>query len=203
MKKLFYALVILATFAYAKTGCVLVQSGKLDVTWKAFKTPEKIGVGGKFTKVNFKPAAKEGKNFRSLLVGSTVSIDTTQIDSGNQGRDVKLLKFFFGKLEKSTIEGKITDIKADPYIKGKPRTGKITVMLDMNGKDVETVMNYHYFEERFSAKGSIDLAAFAALDALSSINQACYDLHKGKTWADVEIGFETDIKATLCHVEVK
>jgi len=64
-------------------------------------------------------------------------------------------------------------------------------------------MQYTYVKEHFSANGTLDLFDFMANDALSSINKSCYDLHKGKTWNDVSIMFSTNIKATLCKVEVK
>ncbi|MCB4763942.1 MAG: YceI family protein, partial [Sulfurovum sp.] len=64
-------------------------------------------------------------------------------------------------------------------------------------------LDYHYEKEEFKAQGNIDLLDFAAGQALASINKACYDLHKGKTWSDISIGFITHIKATLCNVEKK
>jgi len=201
MNKLFLSLLVLGSLTYAKTGCVLVQSDKVDVTWKAFKTPKKIGVGGKFTQVDYTSPAKEGKNFRALLVGATVEIDTNSVNSGNAPRDAKLVKFFFSQLSNMHITGKITDIEADAHTKGAPYTGKLTVMINMNGKSVPTQMQYRYAEGKFEAHGSIDLAKFTALNALSSLTKACYELHKGKTWADVEIGFSTHIVATKCQVE--
>ena len=201
-KTLLFTLLFAATSTlYAKSGCVLVQDGDLAVTWKAFKTPDKIGVSGKLPAVVYTPAAKEGPNFKTLLVGSTVTIDTTHVDSGNAPRDAKLVKFFFTKMSEAKITGKITDIQANPRKKGEPYTGTLSVSLTMNGKTVPAQMKYSYENGTFSAHGTIELADFAALDALSSINKACYDLHKGKTWSDVEIGFVTHIKATQCQPE--
>jgi hypothetical protein len=53
----------------------------------------------------------------------------------------------------------------------------------------------------FSATGVIDILDFSAGDALSSINKACSDLHEGKTWSDVTIGFTTKIEAVLCSAK--
>jgi len=190
-------------FLYAKTGCTLVQSGKLDVLWKAYKTPEKIGVKGKLTAVTYIPNKKSGKNFKELFVGSTVLIDTTKVNTGNSVRDEKLVKFFFTQMKEPKISGKILSIKADPHVKGTPRTGKMEIAFTMNGKTVTTVLDYHYEKESFKAQGNIDLLDFAAGNALATINKACYDLHKGKTWSDVSIGFITTVKATLCNVNTK
>lgn len=172
------------------------------MNWKAYKTLGKIGVGGKFTSVKYKPAALEGKNFKELFVGSTVTIDTSKIDTGNSGRDNKLVQFFFNKMSQGKIEGKIQSIKADPYTKGEPRTGIVTVVINMNDKSLPIPMKYHYEKENFTASGTIDLGDFDALPALASINKSCYDLHKGKTWRDVTIGFSTTVAASLCDSNV-
>ncbi|MCB4758696.1 MAG: YceI family protein [Sulfurovum sp.] len=203
MKKLLFVLMSTGAILLAKTGCTLVQSGKLNVLWEAYKTPNKIGVKGKMTSVAYIPHQKEGKNFKELFVGSKVAIDTTKVDSGNSVRDQKLVKFFFAQMSQPKITGEILSIKANPHTKGKPRTGKMEVSFTMNSKTVKTVLDYHYEKEEFKAQGNIDLLDFAAGQALASINKACYNLHKGKTWSDISIGFITHIKATLCSVEKK
>jgi len=204
MKKILLTLITLFSFSYASTGCVLVQSADMNVTWKAYKTLAKLGVGGQFTTVKYTPNKLEGKNFRELFVGSKVSIDISKINTGNPARDKTLVKYFFHNLKGETIEAKIIDIKrTDKHIKGKPRTGTIDVEITMNAKTLIIPMKYRYSEEHFQATGTIDLFDFDARYALASINKSCYDLHKGKTWTDVSIGFSTTVKATLCNVEIK
>ena len=208
MKKTFLALITLVSLTYATqpaaTGCVLVQPSNMNVTWKAYKTLGKLGVGGKFTDVKYTPAAIEGKNFQELFVGSKVSIDLSKIDTGNPGRDETLVKDFFSVLKGKMIDAEITDIKkTDKHEKGKPRTGIVSVKITMNEKTLTIPMKYFYSEGKFDATGTIDLFDFAASDALSSINKSCFDLHKGKTWSDVSIGFSTTIEATLCNVKIK
>ena len=73
----------------------------------------------------------------------------------------------------------------------------------MNEKTLTIPMKYFYSEGKFDASGTIDLADFAASDALASINKSCFDLHKGKTWSDVSISFSTAVEATLCNVKIK
>jgi len=204
MKKILLSLLTLFSISHAATGCVLVQPSNINVTWKAYKTLGKIGVGGKFTEVKYTPAALEGKNFKELFVGSKVTIDVSKIDTGNAGRDETLVKYFFSLLKSKMIEGKIINIKkTDKHVKGKPRTGNIDVKITMNEKTLTIPMTYIYNKGKFDAKGTIDLFDFAANDALTSINKSCYDLHKGKTWSDVTIGFSTTIEATLCNVKIK
>ncbi len=75
--------------------------------------------------------------------------------------------------------------------------------ISMNENNLTVPMRYKYKNGVFKAKGVIDLFDFKAEDALKSINRSCYDLHKGKTWNDVEIEFSTTIKASLCGVKIK
>jgi len=201
MKKRMLLLLTLFTLSHAG-GCLLVQSGNLNVTWKAYKTLAKVGVGGSFTSVEYVPIAKEGENFRALLVGSTVSIDATQVDTGNPARDKTLVKMFFKQLVSTTIDGKIVAIQADKHIKGKPYTGVLDIELSFNAKKMTIPMRYTYEKEQFHAQGTIDLFDFSANEALSRLNKSCYALHKGKTWSDVSMAFTTEIKATLCNVKV-
>ena len=206
MKKIILAIVIAlgltsSVSAAQKSGCVLAQKGEVTAAWMAYKTASKIGVSGTFDKVDYKAVAKEGKNFREILVGSSVSIDTSSVNSKNTGRDVKLVKFFFEQMNSNTITAKITDIKADKKLKGKPRTGVVTLNVTMNGVTKSVPMKYSFADSVFSAKGTIDIFDFSASKALSSINKACFDLHKGKTWNDVTIAFTTNIEAILCNVK--
>jgi len=202
MNKILFSLITLASLAYSE-GCLLTQSKDIKVTWKAYKTLAKLGVAGEFTGVNYTAIAKEGKNFKSLLVGSKVAIDISKINTNNEGRDKTLVENFFGKLKGKTIEGTIVAIKADKREKGKPYRGSLDVNLTMNEKTLQIPMSYSFEKENFNATGIIDLFDFGANDALSSINKSCFALHKGKTWSDVTIGFSTKIKASLCDVKGK
>jgi len=206
MKKAVFLLLAVASLSYAG-GCVLKQADNMTVGWKAYKTLAKLGVTGEFTGVSYTPNAKEGKNFKELLVGSTVAIDLSKIDTKNEGRDKTLVSDFFSKLKGGKILGKIVAINADKREKGKPYSGSLDVNITMNEKSLLIPMSYFYDKESFKATGTIDIFDFEAKDALSSINKSCFDLHKGKTWSDVTISFGTTIKATLCdtkkHCDVK
>ncbi len=203
MKKIILALGMFSIFAHSN-GCLLSQSSDLNITWKAYKTLAKIGVGGRFTDFKYTPNLKEGKNFRELLVGSRVVINKSKIDTQNSGRDKTLVDMFFNQLENSSISGEIMDIRADKREdKKRAYQGYIDVNITINTQSLVIPMRYGYKDEIFSAKGVIDILDFNGKKALKSINESCYDLHKGKTWSDVTIGFSTNIKATLCNVKIK
>jgi len=192
---------VLSANASEKSGCVLAQNGAVEVSWTGYKTPKKVGVNGTFGKVTYIPVAPSGEDFRSILVGSSVAIDSSSVNSNHEDRDSKLAKFFFGLMSDKNINAKILDIKADKRVKNAPRTGTLSVEIEMNGVKKTTPMTYSFSDDIFEAKGSIDLLDFSANKALAGINEACFDLHEGKTWSDVGIGFKTKIEATLCTVK--
>ena len=182
----------------------MTQSNDLNISWKAYKTLAKIGVKGDFTEFENIPNAKEGKNFRELLVGSKVIINKSKIDTKNSDRDKTIVDTFFNLLNENTILGQIIDIKADKKKNGKrPYRGSLDINITMNQKTLTIPMRYSYKNENFSATGVIDILDFDGSSALKSINTSCYDLHKGKTWSDVTIDFATNIKASLCSTNIK
>jgi len=184
-------------------SCTLTQEGPLVVDFKAYKTAAKIGVGGVFDTVVYTSKVSSGKNFREIFIGETVSINTASVNSKNKERDDKLVTFFFEKMLSKEITAKILDYKSDKIFKGKPKTGMFMVEITMNGVTKTVPMNSTYDSGVIKANGVIDIFDFSANDALSSINKACYDLHEGKTWNDVTIGFTTKVKSTLCDVPKK
>ncbi|MDD2448545.1 MAG: YceI family protein [Sulfurimonas sp.] len=208
MIKLFLSLVLAFSVSLAagemgktKGSCILSQEGNVVVNWESYKTPKKVGVGGSFDKVTYTAAAAEGNNFREILVGSSVVIETPSVNSKHESRDETLVKFFFNQMKDTVIKAKIVDIKSDKRMKGKPKTGEMSVEITMNGVTKVVPMKYVFDKGDLSAKGSIDLLDFSASKALSSINEACYDLHEGKTWSDVGISFSTKIKFDLCNTK--
>jgi hypothetical protein len=183
MKMIILAAVAAATLVAA--DCSYTKTGGMNVSWTAFKTPMKKGVGGTFTSVAYKGPDK-GTSLTEALKGATVTIKTATVDSGNAGRDAKLVSFFFNRMQGQTLSAKIVDLDETMKI--------VLVHVVMNGKGVNVPMAYTYNEGIFSAKGVLDLGDFDALGALHSINKACYEMHEGKTWQDVDIGFSMKIE---------
>lgn len=203
MKKIILTLFTLFSLSHASGGCILVQSGDMNVTWNAYKTLENTEVKGAFTSVKYVPIAKEGKNFKELLVGSTLQIDTAKIDTSDLQMDDALVHKCFKIFKATSIKAKIMSMKADKRIKGKPYKGILDVSITINEKTLVIPMSYVYEKEIFVVKGSIDLFDFSGGEALANIDKSCHDINKGKTWNDLSIEFATSIKATLCKVDVK
>lgn len=178
-------IILMSASILAMAECTYETKKDVAVTWTAFKTPLKVGVGGTFKSVAYKGNAS-GKTLPLLLEGASVQIQTNNVDSNNPGRDAKLVQFFFNQMDGQTLDAKI--LKLDETAK------VVTVEIIMNGKGLEIPMAYTYEKGLFDAKGVIDLGDFNALSALTSINRACYDLHSGKTWQDVNIGFSMTVE---------
>ena len=202
MYKIFLLLVLFGTLSYATETkpvmhCILSQEGPVTISWKAYKTPFKKGVGGTFDKVSYTAVKKEGINFQEILVGSVITIDKKSVNSNNKGRDAKLVKFFFDMMEDAQINARIISIKPDPRVKGKPKTGILITEITMNKVLKVVPMHYRFDQGTLTATGTIDIFDFKGSAALQALNIACFEKHQGKTWNDVTIGFSTHIKA-LC-----
>ncbi|MDA3945769.1 MAG: YceI family protein [Helicobacteraceae bacterium] len=193
------ALSLLLAFGLAQANCTFSQPSNVDVTWESFKTPMKIGVGGHFSTVNFKTDATKATDLNTLLAGSSVSIDVTSVDSKNKGRDEKLVNEFFKQMSGPTIKAVIVSLKKDTDAR---KSGTLTASVTMNDVTRDVPMKYSFSNGQLSANGVIDVFDFKADRALKSINTACFALHQGKTWSDVNIGFTMDIKAS-CPQPVK
>jgi polyisoprenoid-binding protein YceI len=159
-------------------GCIYTSNPEsLKVEWTAFKTPLKIGVSGSFKNLGVSKVAK-AENMSGLLSGIGFNIDTNSVDSKNQARDAKLLKFFFQAMSGGNkIKGKTLQLKKKV----------LKVAITMNGKTNIVPLRITKSENSFKAIGSIDLFDFAMSAPLAGINKACEELHQGKTWNDVNI----------------
>lgn len=154
------------------------------VTWTAFKTYAKAGVGGSFDQAHF--TSKSAPSIDALLAGSRISITSATVNTGNAGRDATLVESFFKVQGAERIDATVVSAKG----------GKALVEITMNSIRKTIPIHYTQSGEKIVGKGVIDLADFAMIPSLSAINKACFDLHEGKTWQDVEIGFEMTVKNT-------
>ncbi|QOP43597.1 YceI family protein [Sulfurimonas sediminis] len=176
MKKIILALLLATASLYA----LEVQNTTIKFT--AFKTYAKKGVSGVFDKIKINTSKAD--TVVALLKNATAEIETSSVNSGNKGRDAKLVTQFFNVQKVKKIEAKIIDVQKDILV----------LQLSMNSKTLNIPMSYTVSDNRVNAQGTIDLADFMMLKSLKSINKACYTLHKGKTWQDVNIYFTMQYK---------
>ncbi len=169
--------------ATAAFGECTYTAESAKVMWKAFKTYEKAGVGGSFDQSRL--SSKTATSIDALLSSSRISIHSNSVNTNNPGRDATLVESFFKVQNAAVIDAAVVSAKE----------GKALVAITLNGTSRTIPMHYTLEKEKIIGKGVIDLADFGLLPSLGAINKACYDLHEGKTWQDVEIGFEIATKS--------
>jgi hypothetical protein len=163
-----------------KKNCkVLIEADDIEVKWTGYKFPgaDKKGVSGTLRNLGIKDEYK-GQSLKEIFTDLEFNIDGRSVWSRNSGRDARLVKFFFGKMIGGTfIKGKILSYE-----------GEIMKMkLNMNGLTKTTSLNVVQTDKRIEAKGVIDILDWGMQKSLNAINQECHELHKGKTWSDVNI----------------
>lgn len=201
MKKLILVATVLA-LSFASISCkndkskekktvtgYSIDANKTEVNWTAFKTTEKIPVKGKFTKLNILKNGK-GKTLSEALNGAEFSIPVNSIFSNSPDRDNKLKTLFFGVMKNAEILS--GTIHLNDSLSG-------YVDFSMNGI-VETLPFSHtQTENSIEIKTIMNTDTWQAQAAIASLNQACFDLHKGsdgisKTWSDVAIDISVFFK---------
>jgi len=170
------------------TVTYVVKPEATNVKWTAYKTTDKVPVGGEFATLNFED--KAGATPEEALNNLEFSIPVSSLFTKDDSRDEKLKTSFFGAmLNPELLKGKI-----------KYANNAYAAEITMNGvtKDLPLEVNITD-ERRVSMKGTMDLKDWDALGALESLNKVCFDLHKGadgvsKTWEDVAIEVSTYLR---------
>lgn len=177
-------------YEYTKESSVILK-------WTAFKTTDKVAVGGTFNTVLIKAGGKTTK-LPELLRTITFTIPTKSTNTSNPDRDAKIVNSFFGKmLSTDLILGQA--IKAE----GDNKAGNMTFFLTLNGVEKEVTLPYEVNGSEVLLKGEIDINNWNAETALKELNKVCEDLHKGAdgvsvTWPNVELEIEANLTVT-CH----
>ncbi len=169
--------VITETKEVVSKGKFKYTPAQTKLTWTAYKTPKKVGVSGTFDNIKVQ-GNKNSDNIEDVLTGATFVINGLSVNSNNDIRDPKLVKFFFKNLARPTFKGEFGEFK----------NGNVDVTLTFN--DVENVSAFKYTiqDNELKINGSIDiLEDFKAKNAFNAIHEACNQLHEGKTWTDVSI----------------
>lgn len=155
-----------------------------DVRFTAYKTTDKIPVGGTFKEVNLSYEAGESPEETLDGLQFTIPVSSLFTNDTTNTRDPKIIHFFFDVMkETQTIKGTFSI----------DENKECSVELTMNGVSTELPMEYEITDDsHINLSGTMDLNKWNALDALASLNKACYDLHTGsdgvsKTWEDVAI----------------
>jgi len=174
----------------ATENCMYVfNPDSVKVSWTAFKTTQKIGVGGTFDEVTINNT-QEASVLPDVFTGASFEIPINTVNTNNPDRDKKIKEFFFGKLiGAETITGKLKSLGDE---------NKAMVSITLNGVEKDVEMQYEYNEEAIILETIINVVDWNAQTGIDALNEVCYDLHKAadgisKLWPDVAI----QIEATL------
>ncbi|ALJ05202.1 hypothetical protein APS56_08730 [Pseudalgibacter alginicilyticus] len=174
----------------AITEKFVVKPEATSVEWTAYKTTEKLPVGGEFKILKFEN--KEGATPQEALNNLNFSIPISSLftNDATNTRDAKIMESFFGAmLDTEFLKGTI-NLKDSAY----------SATITMNGVTKDLPLKVSITEERrVSMTGTMLLKDWDALEALESLNKACFDLHKGpdgvsKTWDEVAINVNTYLR---------
>ena len=172
-----------AEMAQSEKFSLVKDSTKVSFT--AYKTTEKVPVGGQFTKINITKAG-QGDSALKAMNGTEFSIPVSSLftNDATGTRDPKILEFFFGVMENTELISGVFKVSGD---------SKCSIDVTLNGETKNIPLDYEMDgDDRFAFSGVMNLENWNALDAVSSINKACEVLHTGKdgvskTWSEVAV----------------
>lgn len=173
----------LETQTIARTYNVVNDSTKVSFT--AYKTTDKVAVGGSFKEITLTNTG-EGKTAFEALNGTKFSIPVSSLftNDATGTRDPKILKFFFGMLKDTEL------ISGEFKVIGE---NTCSIDVNLNGKTTNIPLNYtSNSDTSLSFDGVMNLENWDGLAAVASLNKACAALHTGKdgvskTWSEVAV----------------
>ncbi len=194
------AILLVFTFVYSVQSCkkkpkekqieFSIDANKTTINWTAFKTSSKVPVKGKFTQLTIETPHK-ASNIKEALNSTSFSIPVSSLFSNNPDRDNKLKTLFFGIMKNTSLLSGTLMITNDT-------SGYVD--LTMNGITEKLPFAYTIDGEVVSIKTIMNTDTWQAQAALNSLNEACFELHKGadgvsKTWSDVAIDIQVYFKS--------
>lgn len=168
-----------------KVDCLYgFDESKTKVFWAAYKTDDKLKVVGQFKKLSTNRTKEQFSSVEELVNGMQFSINTASSASGDEIRDLSLKDYFFQLFtENFEINGSLSEMNEGVVVAG----------IDVFGVQKNIKLTYSLGEEMLKMKGTLSLEEIGAVKAYNSIHQKCFDLHKGKTWDDVDVIIEVPI----------
>ncbi len=166
------------------TYSLVIDSSKVSFT--AYKTTDKLPVGGTFTEINISENT-DGATPLEALNGTKFSIPVSSLftNDGTGTRDPKIKEFFFGVM-------KNTELISGAF---KSTNNTTSVDVTLNGETQNIPLKYTITGDNITFEGVMQLENWNALDAIASLNKVCEALHAGKdgvskTWSEVAIKAE-------------
>ncbi|WP_067149739.1 YceI family protein [Pseudotamlana agarivorans] len=174
----------------ASTAKFVVKPEATSVKFTAYKTTDKVGVGGEFTSVKFEEQSGDTPEEALNNLNFSIPVSSLFTNDPTNTRDAKIKAAFFGAmLDTELISGTLKFVN-----------GSAIATVKMNGETQNLPMDVTITDERrVTLTGVMNLAEWNALEALASLNKACEALHTGadgvsKTWEDVAIEVSTFLR---------
>jgi hypothetical protein len=155
------------------------------VSFTAYKTTDKVAVGGEFKEITLTNSG-QGKTAFEALNGTKFSIPVSSLftNDATGTRDPKILKFFFGVMKNTEL------ISGEFKVTGE---NNCSIDVTLNGKTANIPLKYtENSDTSLAFDGVMNLENWDGLAAVASINKACEALHTGKdgiskTWSEVAV----------------
>ena len=159
-----------------------IEPKTITVNWTGYKTTDKVAVKGQFKEIEISNI-KESGTAVDALNGVEFSIPISSLFTDEPIRDSKLKQLFFGVMDNTLSLTGTLNLSKDG-------TGAIDLL--MNGVQQKIPVTYIASGQLVELEGTMNLDNWNGQAALASINEACFDLHKGpdgisKTWNEVAI----------------
>ena len=173
------------TTATEKTNCLYsFDEAATKVFWAGYKTEDKLKVIGQFKELTTDHKDQQFHSMEELVNGLNFSINTSSSTSGDEIRDLSLKEYFFKLFtENFQINGSLSNMTNE----------SVTATINMFGVSKKINLTYTNTNGILKMKGALSLDEFGAIDAYNSIHTKCFDLHKGKTWDDVDVIIEVSV----------
>lgn len=164
--------------------CVLTyNSDSTKLSWTAYKTTEKIAVGGTFDEFKMS-GVKEGHTASQVFENVKFKIGSASVNSNNPDRDKKISEHFFGTMAGLVdITGTVAQIEENHAV----------VYIEMNGVTMKQKFDLKTDNATFcTITADLNLNQWNALESVKALNEVCFDLHKGpdgesKLWTEVRV----------------
>lgn len=160
-----------------------------SINFTAYKTTAKVPVNGTFKKIEITKGG-EGNSVKEAMNGAEFNIPISGLETKDNGRNLKIRKFFFSVMENTaSLTGKL-NIETDS-------TG--IADFTMNGVTEKLPFKYSIDGKNFTMSSTMDIEKWNAKSAIESLNKVCKDLHTGedgvsKTWSEVAINASSTFK---------
>lgn len=164
-------------FATTISAKECINLSKLDVKWTSYKTLEKVGVSGGFSKVDL-ITEKNEDSLKEALLNTMVKISLKDIDAKAAIKTNNILNYFVKHLDNTNIQAKVVSVY----------TNSLDMEIFLNNERKIIPMKYKKENGKIVATGVIDALDFSLAPALKVLNtQVAGHLNKG--WYDIPLSF--------------